>query len=372
MRTPLHMSIKSFETRESLKEKLKIRNLLFEDKELEKVLITHNYFNFFNGLETIFLESSSPKAYNKIKLQDFTNLYLFDKEIRSILSTCLDTVEEELKSSISYHFCKLHCSKLADTMQYTNSEHYMDPANNTLGSPTYCRYSNIYPFKNYQNKKIYNEFSRFILFKPYFLTNLITNNDHINISFYRDSSYTAPPNVAIYRDDSGVNHTNIAVPFWVAIETLTFGEILRLLHYLQDDVMEDVLKDFNLPLSKRNAFLNMIDFLLCLRNNCAHTTLINRFRTKEIYHVNALLISSFSLCPKNSDSVLKLFDVIKILSYFTDVSAIKKPLRTLKIKMYLSLGIKRGKYTYNKVLARMGCDNYNEWKKILSNIKYSL
>ena len=93
------MSIKSFETRESLKEKLKIRNLLFEDKELEKVLITHNYFNFFNGLETIFLESSSPKAYNKIKLQDFTNLYLFDKEIRSILSTCLDTVEEELKSS---------------------------------------------------------------------------------------------------------------------------------------------------------------------------------------------------------------------------------------------------------------------------------
>lgn len=84
------------------------------------------------------------------------------------------------------------------------------------------------------------------------------------------------------------------------------------------------------------------------------------------------MISSFSLCPKNSDSVLKLFDVIKILSYFTDVSAIKNPLRTLKIKMYLSLGIKRGKYTYNKVLARMGCDNYNEWKKILSNIKYSL
>lgn len=31
----------------------------------------------------------------------------------------------------------------------------------------------------------------------------------------------------------------------------------------------------------------------------------------------------------------------------------------------------RGKYTYNKVLAQMGCDNYNEWEKILSNIKYS-
>ena len=69
------MSIKSFETRESLKEKLKNRNLLFEDKELEKVLITHNYFNYFNGLETIFLESSSPKAYNKIKLHRLTRAH---------------------------------------------------------------------------------------------------------------------------------------------------------------------------------------------------------------------------------------------------------------------------------------------------------
>lgn len=315
------MGIKTFETRNSLKNKLRSRNLIFDDYELDKVLVSYNYFNLFNGLETIFLETSSPKSYHKIKLNDFINLYQFDKEICSILSTCLDTVEEKLKASISYHFSKRHCSSLIDTMQYTNKEHFMNPANNTPGTPTYCRYSNAYPFMNYQNYNIYNDFNKFCLFKPYFLTNLVDRNDHIDISFYQDISYSAPIGVAVYRNSNGIINPNVAVPFWVAIETLTFGELLRLLHYLQDDVMEDVLNDFNLPLSKRTPFLNMIDILLCLRNNCAHTTLLNRFRTEEKYRINALLISSFKLTPKNTNSVLKLHDTIKILSYFTDVSA---------------------------------------------------
>ena len=226
----------------------------------------------------------------------------------------------------------------------------MNPANKESGTPTYCHYSEAYPFVNYQNQKIYQDFDKFCLFKPFFLSNLVDRNDHIDISFYLDNDYVAP---------SGV-----------AIETLTFGEILRLLHYLQDDVLKDVLNDFNLPLSKRAPFLNMIDILLCLRNNCAHTTLLNRFRTEKRYRINALLIASLSLTPKNADSVLKLFDSIKILSFFTDVSALKKPLRTLKFKIYVSMGIKKGKTVYNKILARMGCGDYKKWNIDLFETKY--
>ncbi len=366
------MGIKTFETRDSLKEKLRNRHLSFEDKALTDALVSHNYFNLINGLETIFLESSSPKSYTNVKLKNFFILYQFDKEIRSILSTCLDSVEEKLKASISYNFSLKHCSTLLDTMQYTNKDNYMNPTNNTLGTPTYCKYSSSYPFMNYQNKKIYYEFDKFILFKPYYLSNLVDRNDHIDLSFYQDCSYSPPSGVAIYRDNSGTINNNVAVPFWVAIETLTFGELLRLLHYLQDDVMKDVLNDFNLPLSKRTQFLNMIDLLLCLRNNCAHTTLINRFRTEKKYRINALLISSFSLNPKNLNSVIKLYDVIKILSFFSDISPLDKPLRTLRFKTYCSLGINKGKKTYNKILARMGCENYSEWKRILSNNRYTL
>ena len=62
------MGIKTFETRNSLKNKLHSRNLIFSENELDEILISHNYFNLFNGLETIFLESSSPKLYNKVQL----------------------------------------------------------------------------------------------------------------------------------------------------------------------------------------------------------------------------------------------------------------------------------------------------------------
>lgn len=337
------MGIKTFETRNSLKNKLHNRKLIFSENVLDEILISHNYFNLFNGLETIFLKSSSPKSYDNVQLTDFINLYQFDKEIRSILSNCLDSVEEKLKSSIAYHFCKRHCVSLTDTMQYTNKVHFMNPANNTPGTPTYCRYSGIYPFSNHQNRGIYNEFDKFCLFTPYFLSNLIDKHDHIDLSFYQDTSYIAPANVAVYRNRSGIYNYNVAVPFWVAIETLTFGEILRLLHYLQDDVLADVLNDFNLPLSKRTPFLNMIDILLCLRNNCAHTTLLNRFRTEKRYRINTLLISSFSLTPKNADSVLKLYDSIKILGFFTDITALRKPLKILKFKMYTNMGIKKEK-----------------------------
>lgn len=367
------MGIKPFETRNSLKQKLHNRNLIFSDFELDEILISHNYFNLFNGLETIFLESSQPKMYNNIKLDDFMILYEFDKEIRSILSTCLDSVEEKIKASVSYHFCKRHCNTLNDTMQYTNKNHYMDPANNANNTPTYCRYSNTYPFKNGQNYKLYHNFNGFRLFKTEFLYKLIDKNDHIDISFYEDNAYCAPQNVNIYEDTRrNIIRRNIAVPFWVTIETFTFGEILILLHYLQDDVMEDVLRDFGLHLSKRTQFLNMIDFLVCLRNNCAHTTLINRFRTERKYKINSLLITSFSLNPKNNDCILKLYDTIKILSFFTDVSALKKPFKKLKHKIYISLGIKEGKRIYNKILDRMGCQDFKQWKKVLSNTEYNL
>ena len=62
------MGIKTFETREALKNKLHNRKLIFSENELDEVLISHNYFNLFNGLETIFLQTSSPKTYDKVKL----------------------------------------------------------------------------------------------------------------------------------------------------------------------------------------------------------------------------------------------------------------------------------------------------------------
>ena len=164
---------------------------------------------------------------------------------------------------------------------------------------------------------------------------------------------------------------DIAVPFWVAIGTLTFGEIIRLLHYLKDDVIREVLNDFDLKLSKRSE-------LLCLRNSCAHGFLINRFETPKKYKINSLLEKAFNLSPKSKSfgspsSVLNLFDVIKILSYFENVSSLKKLLNKILFRNYIFMGIKKGRNLNKKLLDRMGSSYYPNWKKILSkNIKYIL
>lgn len=369
------MSIKSFEHHSSLKQKLKNRHLRFDGNVLDDILKTHNYFNYFNGLETIFLKTDNPKDYDYIRLGDINNLYVFDKEVSCILADCLNEVEEKLKASISYNFCKLHCASLNDTMQYTNRNNYMDPADNNPSSPTYCRYSANYPFASAQNYFLYTKFQEFNLVQPYYLSNLVNRHDHIKASFYQDPNYVPPANVAIYRDTNGNENRHVAVPFWVAIETLTFGEILRVLHYLQDDVMSAVLDDFGLTLSKRSQFLNMIDLLVCLRNSCAHTTLINRFRSWEMYKLNAQLISVFNLNPKNSAapaSVLKLFDVLKILSFFCDITRIKKPLSSLMIKNMCSMGIRKGHEINAKILDRMGNEKYSAWLEMLSGKEYLL
>ena len=121
------MAIKNFETRANLKEKLRKRGLLFDDNELDEALIKYNYFNLFNGFESLLLSSSNPKKFDKVNLKDFIALYEFDKLFTSALFRHLNNIEEKLKSSISHHFSAKYCNSLNDTMQYTNKDNYMNP-----------------------------------------------------------------------------------------------------------------------------------------------------------------------------------------------------------------------------------------------------
>lgn len=371
------MAIKTFLSRESLKNRLKSRGLTFKDDELNKVLVEQNYYSLFNGFENLFLDTLHPKTYKNITLDDFKAVHSFDKRFSNAIFSKLNKVEEKLKTSIAYHFTKRHCTILSDTMQYTNKSNFMDPSDTNTSNVTYCPYSLNYPFVKEQNKKIYSKFTEFSLFKPYYLTNLIDRNDHIDMKFYQSKNYIAPANVAVYRDIHKIDHKDVAVPFWVAIETLTFGETIRLVHYLQDDVLEDVLSDFKLKKGKRSEFLNMMDFLLCLRNNCAHASVINRFTTPTYYKVNANIVRTFLLNPQKhygyQDSKLSLFDVLKILGYFESLVELKQLMKKFFYSNRRRMGYLEGNKLNQKMLKQMGCPNYGQWKKILSGkIQYTL
>lgn len=364
------MAIKSFESRNGLVNKLRSRGLIFDEQELRNTLKKFNYYSLFNGFENLLLCELHPKKYDAVTLKDFEALYEFDKKLSRIIFSYLNKLESALKTSIAYHFAKCYCNTLANTMQYTNKLNYMDPQDDNILSDTYCPYSNNYPFFNDQNKRIYFSFNDFLFFKPFYLSNLINYNDHIDKTFYRSPTYSASRGVAVYRDDDNNYYSDVAVPIWVAIETLSFGEVLRLLHYLKVDVIEGVLDDFNLRISKRFEFLNMLDFLLYLRNCCAHGSLINRFNTPIRYIVNSNIVRSFGLHPQKylnyKHSKLSLFDVLKILSYFYSLNDIRKLLKHFFYSNNQRMGVRRGNELKEKILNQMGCPRYIEWKSLLS------
>lgn len=356
------MSIKTYKSRNDIVENFKNRNLSFDKDKLEYALKNYNYFNCFNGIDNILLESNNPKKFDGVNLDDFLNIYKFDKNLSISILEIIYSIEEKLKTSISNNVSSKYCSSLNNTMQYTNKNNFMNPKDNNPNSKTYCKYSENYPFKTYQYKKYYNEFDDFILFKPYFLTNLINHNDYINRYFYTSSEYTAPEGVAVYRDSENRNQYNIAVPIWVAILTMSFGQTIRFTHYLKDETIKHVMNDFGLELSKRNQFLNMLDFILLLRNSCAHNRLIYRFETPKNVYINSLSIRTFDLNPKNTSrnmsSILSLFDVLKILSFFSDIKSLQNIFDDIFSKNKISMGDEKGSKINKIILDKIGCQDY--------------
>lgn len=358
------MAIKQSESRTSLKQKLKSRGVIFEDEKLDNALKQYNYFNLFNGQENLLLSSHSPKYFNKVSLDDFIVLYKFNKKLSATVLEILDNIESKLKNSISHHFTRAHCCSINDTMAYTDRTKFVNPQNG--------QYANNYPFVNYQNNKVYHQFNQFILFKPYYLTNLINNNDHINVSFYTDSQYSRPSTVAAYRTNNNGNitiHNDVAVPFWVAIETMKFGEVTRLLHYLHQNDLSQIMGDFGVPYFYRSEFLNMFDLILSLRNYCAHGSLIFRYRSPKYIKLNANLVSRFNLTPSQTgspSSVLSLFDVLKVVNFFESTSPLKKVINGIIYRN--NKHFKSPDFDLNsRLLTRMGNSELKEWKKFIFN-----
>ena len=365
------MGIKTSQSRNDIESILRKRGLKFTKHDLDKALLNNNYFNLFNGLESLLLPNKNNKLYNGESIEDFLDLYKFDKNLSSQIFNLVISLEDKLKNLIAYYFSQKHCPTTDTTMEYLNYRKYTDPRNRRN-----------YPFKRFQNKSIYNKFSDFNLFKQDFLTKLINFNDHIDANFYRDSSYglnySARSTYPYYRNYNRNNNSysnpdyNVAVPFWVSIETLDFGTILRLLHYLEDDVLDSVMKDFGIVIRHRAEFLNMLDFIKELRNHCAHGLLISRFRTPKYMKINGNLIHVFNLTPvyhntSNSSapppSVIKLFDVLKILSFFVDTKPIYKQLQKI---IYRNNKRFKGNYDLNdRLLARMGETQLSVWKNYL-------
>lgn len=382
------MSVKEWISRGEAYNRLvdrKVSHVLGNKEHVEEVLKKTNYFLLINGIESLFLKTPTKHSYQdknlhkKFSFDDFEFFYKFDRELLKTVFSLLGDFEEQLKTSVAYNFSKNHCSTLQTTMEYTNKDNYRDPG----GRPNYV-------FSSYQNSKIIRDFSHFELFKTNYLTNLVNKNDFIDLNIYYDVNYIPNQNVATYRrfdPNAPLEHDDhIAVPFWVAIQTLSLGTLNRLCHYLNDADLDNVMNDFgikNINQLKREIFLNCLDLIVELRNNCAHGNLITRFRSPEKIKIMPKIITELDLfCydshPSRPQSKIALFDAFVILNLFVDGKSIPKLINKYSRKLYLHKPMPYNHKVFNTLLYRIGrCgqDKYHhlsDWNIIIKkNLKFN-
>lgn len=370
----MQMPIKPYKTIDDQYQLLIKRGLKISDKNMfTDYILKNNYFNVINGNEDLLLAAGgSGKSYDTASFDDFIRLHKFDKTLTNHLIAILYNFETRLKTTIAKNFCDIYCRTPENTMQYTNKNNYRD-IKSIHGS--------FYPLYHDQNKNLVDDFHKFICFKTGFLFNLVERNDFVDETVFSvDSSlYTPPSGCNSYQIKN--NTKEVVVPLWVAIETFDFGALQRFCHYLNTNVMNKVLADFNLTPNDRDLFLNSLDVIRELRNKCAHFSLINRFSTSLSVKILPSLIKKQQLFPqeisrkvsihtlqrkiRKNPAKLSLFDTLKVLAMYEDLSRLKKPLKAL-IYQNNKYFIKSSYDLNSRLLERMGNIDYIKWKELFS------
>lgn len=385
------------------KRKLKINNL----NESKKHLIEKNYFNLINGFETLLLEDAKnpPKEYFEKSFNDFVKLYDFDLDFSTILFKKISEFETKLKTTIAYNFCKNHCTTLADNDAYIDIKNYSIPKitegpkeyvsffyNQRKPRNSHRLFRNDYYFEgnfrgNFTGKVEYlggktkltgNFNGRFgstsirevkgsLSFLNSKQSNLFSSLQSLQPS--SGGSITAfQINVSeeriyglSYIDDCKIKYPYINEynnpPFWVVIRTLMFNDLIILLYGLKKRTFEAVLKEFGLKPQDREKFLNSLEIIKELRNTCAHFELVNRFRTSQRLKINAHLISELKLQPMRSQYVIKLYDVLKVLNLYIDLSDVK----IFLLEYWYKVEEADNTDIATSLLDRMGNDKIENW-----------
>lgn len=308
----------------------------------EQQLLDYNYFDFVNGVETIYLKDSTNKylGYEKrINSKDLERIYKFDKKLSKGILDSLRYLEIKLKSRISYYFCRQYCPTITDNLNYLNKSYYNRPASTS--------YSGNYFIDFYDNNK-------FIFFSSF------------NSSGRR--SYTGTYNFAQHKSTS-VRYIGRygSPPLWVIIKQLMFNDLFVMTGLLKRNVLKDVLQSFGLTLNDRDYFLNCLDVFKELRNHCAHYEIINRFRTNGSINLKNIA-RRHSISPQTTNANgdcyrIPLFDSLKVLSKFTNIS---EPISLIKKFVLVNRMMNKSKVAIN-LLGRMGNRNIKEWRKIMCN-----
>ncbi|MDA3795842.1 Abi family protein [Lactobacillus delbrueckii] len=254
------MHKKEFKSIDQQIDLLQERGLTINDVErAKKYLLSNNYYNIINGYSKPFLESENLYIKNA-SFDEVSRLYFFDKELKQVLFNSILDAEHHLKSILAHRFAEAHPN---------NPKAYLD-------------------INSYNHKK-----SLSVAHVISSLNNILRKNRQ-------------------YRNNS-INHylTNYnAVPIWVIIDYLTFGDLYSFLNCLPDNLQNRVANDCAEFIVSNNpnftgqfppkTMLSFIKNIQEIRNVCAHNNRLIYFECRSDTSYFPAIHSHYGITPEDN------------------------------------------------------------------------
>ncbi|HEL9309313.1 TPA: Abi family protein [Listeria monocytogenes] len=195
--------------------KMKKKNIIIENeafaisflKKVQYYRLSGYWLSYFEDREKDILKPG-------ITFEKISSIYLFDKELRNMLLSMLDTIETEFKSNLAYDFSH-NCGPLS----------YKD-VNNFRRPEYYAKWLN----------KFYNSIS------------YSDTNRELYIEWYK-------------------NEYNGKFPFWIVVELCNFNDISKFYSNLHIKVKKNVVKIYGYDAEYIQSWLHTV---VLIRNICAH------------------------------------------------------------------------------------------------------
>ncbi|WP_265503408.1 Abi family protein [Mycoplasma mycoides] len=245
---------KEFKTFEEQIEILKSRGLIIKDEQKAiEILKQENYYNIVNGYKDLFLKKilndKEDVFIENTTFDELYSLFLFDRELRSILLKYILIFERDFKTTIAYNFSKKY-----------NKDNRID--------------SYLYP-ENYRDNYVE-------------VLNFISSINNIIVSKSEKSNY-----IRHYIENYG------HIPLWVAVNIMSFGNMSFMFKILKDEDRNQIILFYVMRFLNQNnkkviptkfrseTFLSGLKILNLARNICAHeermyNAQFDRVKTKDI------------------------------------------------------------------------------------------
>lgn len=186
------------------------------------------YYSLIDGYKNLFYNPMTRKYEAGTTFEDIVALYDFDKKLRTLIFQNICSIEQKIRSLISYHFCETHSENQND---YLNPNNY----NNTN--------SNRYGIQK--------------------LINILSNE----VNYSTEHAYI------VYQRNTYGN-----VPFWVALNTLTLGQTSKMYAFFTTSMQSKISTNFkNVSERELSQYLKVLTHF---RNICAHNERLFSFKSR--------------------------------------------------------------------------------------------